>query len=136
MSCGSVMNTSKGPLSISSYYDLQNLCPKNPLDLIANATLGGIAGTLYNSANYRDVTWTEINGVVRVDAKPVLSALGTDNLEKIADAAQWNFTHLTWDSASAVPIPLRRTMFLRSGEEWKNTLYFTCPSSIHGKPDK
>lgn len=124
MSCGN------GSRQIDSFYGMQNTSPKYPLDLIASASLGGIAGSLANSTNFRDVTWTEINGAVRIDAKPVVTALGTDNLEKVAEAAQWNFSHLTWDSASAVPMPLRRTVFLRAGTEWKNTLYFTFPATI------
>ena len=76
------------------------------------------------------MTWSEINGAVFVDAFPVVTALGTDDKAKVEEASQWNFNHLTWDDSSAVPIPLRRTMFLRAGTEWKNTLYLTLPATI------
>ena len=130
MSCCGSMNGTTGPLTIASHYDFQNLCPKSPLDLIASAALGGTDGALYNSTNYRDVMWSEINGAVIVDARPAITALGTDDKAKVEEASQWNFTHLTWDDASEVPIPLRRTMFLRAGSEWKNTLSLTLPATI------
>ena len=90
MQCYGSVHGTNGPGSVTSYYDLQDLCPKNPADLIAFSSLSGVNGTLWHSSNYRDVTWSEINGVVSIDAKPVVTALGTDNIEKVADAAQWN----------------------------------------------
>ena len=122
MGCGSGCNGANGSSGISSYYDFQNMCPKNPLDLIAMASINGTAGALANSTLFASETWTDVGSVLKVSTKPVVSALGTDNAQKVADAAQWNFIHLTWNSASTVAFPLRRTMFLRAGAEGTNRI--------------
>jgi hypothetical protein len=95
------------------------------LDLIAMASINGTAGALANSTLFASETWTDVGSVLKVSTKPVVSALGTDNAQKVADAAQWNFTHLTWNSASTVAFPLRRTMFLRAPMEWSNRITLT-----------
>jgi hypothetical protein len=70
------------------------MCPKNPLDLIAMASINGTAGALANSTLFASETWTDVGSVLKVFTKPVVSALGTDSAQKVADAAQWNFTQV------------------------------------------
>ena len=130
MSCGGDLNGSNSLISVTSYYDLLNLCPKNPLDLIASASLNGTVGTLTNSTNFNSETWNDVGGLVVVSTKPNITTLATDSGEKVADAAQWNFSHLTWNSDVALPIPLRRMLFLRAGTEWTNRIGFTFTPTI------
>lgn len=88
MGCGNGCNGAIASSGISSYYDLQNLCPMNPLDLISMASINGTAGALVNSTLYASETWTDVGSVLKVSTKPVVSALGTDSAQKVADAAQ------------------------------------------------
>lgn len=121
------MNSDNGVKSINSWYGLRQLCPKCPLDLVVNAKFGGIQGVLLNSNNfaYPGVAWTEVGNNIVIASKPVCVALGTDSQQKVEDAAQWNFSHLTWNDDSELAPPLRRTIFLRAGDEWINRIPFT-----------
>jgi hypothetical protein len=121
-------NGCNGPVVINSYYDLFNLCPRNPLEMIANASLNGTVGALTNSTSYASETWADSGAYVAINQKPAVTALGSDNGEKVADAAQWNFLHLTWNSDPGVPLPLQRTIFLRAGTDWNNRIYLTFGS--------
>jgi hypothetical protein len=49
--------------------------------------------------------------------------LGTDNLQTVADADQWNFQHLTAKIGDGtIAPPLLKVIFLRTGTQWKNTI--------------
>lgn len=130
MSCGNGFKNGDGPSSIESFYDLQNLAPKNPLDLLAMAEFNGTTGTPANSTTYSSETWTDVGSLLVISAEPAVSALGTDNIQNVADAAQWNLAHLTALNSSTVPIPLRRTIFLRAGTTWRNRITLTNSATI------
>jgi hypothetical protein len=115
-----------GGQSINSWYGLQQLSPKCPLDLIANAKFGSVQGVLKSSTNFGNPgSWTEVGSNIVIASAPVCIALGTDSQQKVEDAAQWNFSHLTWKGDSSFAPPLRRTIFLRAGDEWLNRIQFT-----------
>jgi hypothetical protein len=113
MSC----NCNNGP--INSWIDWRNAMPQDPLDLIAYATLNGAPGVYTLSTSYAPTgsawqpnTWG-INGSI------LCKALGTDNVQKQADADQWNFQHQTQVPFSNAAPPLKNVIFLRGGTEWK-----------------
>ncbi|MBS1902878.1 MAG: hypothetical protein JSS75_04170 [Bacteroidetes bacterium] len=106
------------PSSAANWNELQKSTPVNISDLVANATLGGTTGTLTNSSTYAAPgTW--IASPIVVSSSPTCVALGTDNLQNVADAAQWNFLNLTANLASSTAIPLRKVLFLRAGTKWQ-----------------
>lgn len=106
---------------INSWTDLQQTCPKDPRDLIAYAMIESQVGSFELSSNYiAPGTW--VTSPLEVSDDPTVSALGTDDLQKVADANQWNFQHQTWNSSSALAIPLRKLVFLRAGTMWLNRL--------------
>ncbi len=112
--------------SALSYYDLKNICPKSPLELIYHACIGEVTGELAFSTSWYQpgVAWGEAYPLVHVVISPVVEALGTDEKQKVAEASQWNFTHLTWVGEVGVPWPIQRMMFLRAGREWRNRITF------------
>jgi hypothetical protein len=116
MSC----NCNEGP--IQSWIDWRTSTPKNPLDLIAYATFDGTVGSYSLSTTYAPTggawqpnTWS-INGSI------VCAALGTDNIQKVANADQWNFAHQTQAPYSNPAPPLSKVIFLRGGTEWIMTI--------------
>jgi hypothetical protein len=118
-----------GPTSINSYYDLQQMCPKNPLDLIAYAAFNGTVGSLVNSTTYNAESWTEAGGAtVSIVSEPIVTALGTDSGQQLAYANQDNFSHLNW--LGTVPPPLLRTIFLKAGTTWSNRITINIPSTV------
>lgn len=110
------------PRQLDSWNDWQSMCPIDPLDLIAYASIGGTVGERYQSSNFLDpgAAWTANYSTIS-DA-PKIVALETDNLQMVADADQWNFSHLTWNSSSALAMPLRKVIFLRGGVQWSNLI--------------
>ncbi len=88
-----------GPVLIESFLDLRQRCPDNPLDLIANALLNGTSGTPENSALFASESWTDfLSSAIYISSAPLVSALGTDSQQKVAEAAQRNFSHLCGQS--------------------------------------
>lgn len=64
-------------------------------------------------------------------AVPACAALGTDDLQKVADAQQWNFQHLTAKLDATVPPPLKKLLFLRGGVQWKNQITLTLGGATY-----
>jgi len=50
---------------------------------------------------------------------PLCVALGSDNLEKTAEAIQWIFSHLTANTNAYLSPSLANQLFLRGGTEWR-----------------
>ena len=121
-----MMNSSgKGtcsPIQVRSWNDLASICPQDPRSLIADSTIAGTTGTLYNSSTYASQTWAATPLSILSD--PKISALETDNKQKVADADQWQFSHLTWNDSTNLAKPLQKVVFLRGGTDWLNTLSF------------
>src|SRR5882762_5935464 len=95
---------------IQSWDDLEESEPRNPLDLIADASIVGISGTdsgvFLNSDTYNPAGTVWTPGTLPIQSKPVCVALETTNAQAIADANDWNASHLTWNSSADVPPPL------------------------------
>ncbi|MBR9977713.1 MAG: hypothetical protein KFH87_06445 [Bacteroidetes bacterium] len=105
---------------VRSWYDLASICPEDPRNLIADATLAATTGELYNSSTFADQTWATTP--LSILSTPKVSALGTDDAQKVADAKQWEFSHLTWNDDANLAIPLQKVIFLRGGTDWTNAL--------------
>jgi hypothetical protein len=86
---------------IDSWIDWQNAEPKDPMDPVAN-------------------TWSYPG-----TPAPSVTALETDNLQMVADAAQWNFQHLMLNAATNPALSLAKVIFLRGGMQWQNSIQIT-----------
>lgn len=90
--------------------------PVNPFDFILNATFGGTGGALFQSSNYGIASpWSATSTVV--SAEPTCVALQADNLQKSAEAANWNFVNSTANLSPLIPPDLRRLVFLRTNAD-------------------
>lgn len=117
MSCG--MNSQNGA-GVTSWFSLQQVCPKDPTTLIAWAKFDEVTGVLTNSATFAippSGSWTADATTLAGD--PVCVALETDNQLSVAEAAQWNFQHKTRNDSILLAPPLRKLIFLRAGTAWK-----------------
>jgi hypothetical protein len=109
------------PSASQSWIDFIHAAPPSILDIISNATLASNAGTFINSSNYAAPgTWNA--AVTTVNANPTVAAVGTDNLQSVADAAQWSFLHQTANLLAATPIPLQKILFLKAGTDFQNNI--------------
>jgi hypothetical protein len=107
--------------STMDWNGLHHMTPGNPLDVIAYAQLGPNIGSYLDSMVYNtDANWEMTQ--FKINAVPTVTALGTDDLQKVADANQWNFANLTWDNSNLIAYPLRTVIFLRGGNQWINTI--------------
>jgi hypothetical protein len=109
------------PAMITSWIDYQRMCPSDPRELIAHATIDSVVGQYDNSADFIEPgTWSA--SPLAISSKPVVSALESDNKLKMAEASQWNFLNLTWNDSLSLAIPARKFLFLRGGHEWENRI--------------
>lgn len=111
-----------GSENITSWIDWQNQQPQNPLDLIARVKIGGTVGSYVNSTTFSTSTGTIITSPFTYNGTPTCSALGTDSLQRVADADQWNFSHLTRNSSATLAPPLTKVIFLRGGTDWEMSI--------------
>ncbi len=107
-----------------SWNDIQVMEPRCPLELIAWADIAGTTGqfkrsdTFLISSGSWDPSPFTISPVI-----PVCNANGTDSGEKVADAEQWNFGHLTAITGDTlIALPMQKVIFLRGGREWNNVI--------------
>lgn len=113
-----------------SWLDIYNCAPRNPLDLIARATLvggfGNDAGVFTNSTTFATppVSWVDL-GPLPLTAAPTIAALGTDSQQNVADAQQYGFSHLSWNSSTLLAVPMRKVMFLKGGTQWAMSIPFS-----------
>ncbi len=56
---------------------------------------------------------------IAIIAPPTCVALETTNQLMVADAAQWNFDHLTAWLGALVPTPLNKSLYVRGGTQWR-----------------
>ncbi len=87
-----------GSTAIESWYDFLSTQPKNPLDVIANVKIGTSQGTFLNSSTFFPSSSWFPSGL-SISGIPTCTALGTDNLQNVADADQWNMNHLTYNGS-------------------------------------
>lgn len=106
------------PGQSQSWIDLQHAKPIDVLALIANAYIGSTQGSFANSSNFgTSATWA--TNPFTIASNPTCTALGTDNVQKAADALQWTFQHQTGNVGATVPPPMRKVIFLRGGTDWQ-----------------
>jgi hypothetical protein len=118
MGCG----CNNGP--VQSWYDIFQLDPVNPLDLVANAELNNVAGAYANSTNYLSPgTWVASPAQIQQD--PTVTSLATDQTATVAAAQQWNFQHQSADILTTLAPPLRKILFLKAGTSWENNIQIT-----------
>jgi hypothetical protein len=118
------------PNMINSWDDIQKLVPMNPMDLIANAQFGATQGAYLNSTNYiAPGTWA--TATMALSSEATVSTLAGDQLVTAANAAQWNFSHQTVNTISAVAPPLRKRVFLRAGTMWQNAIPISIGPDLH-----
>ena len=123
MSCCQSIETS------NSWIQWQKASPMNILDLIANATLNGVTGVYEKATDFASQTWSSTSAIAYDGSVlPDVKTLHTDDMQMVADAAQWNMQHVTRNVASTLPIPLRKVIFVRSGLQWEMRI----PLSITG----
>ena len=109
---------SSSPASVQSWLDLANMPPKCPPHLIAYADLGGTAGTVINSSSFVITAGTWSASPFTIVSAPLCVALGSDSLQNVADARQWNFQHLTAKVDVLSPVPLNKLIYLWGGTQW------------------
>ncbi len=110
------------PSVITSWIDWQNQIPRNPQDFIARAKIGGAIGAYVNSTSFHTYSGTIIASPFAYNGDPTCAALGTDSLQNVADAAQWNFGHITRNSGATLAPPLAKVIFLRAGTDWEMSI--------------
>lgn len=66
--------------NITNWYDFGHLCPKNPLDLIANAQISAVAGVFTNSSNFSTPPTSWITSTFSITSSPLCVAPGSDNI--------------------------------------------------------
>jgi len=106
-----------------SWYDLQVASAIDIRNMILNAYLGSTQGVFTRSSNYATPGgggW--ITSPFVISANPTCATVHTDDMQMVADAAQWNMTHGTWNSSTSLCIPLRKLIFLRAGNQWEMTI--------------
>jgi hypothetical protein len=124
MSCCQSVETS------NSWIQWQKADPVNILDLIANATLNGIAGTYENATDFASQTWAATPISYTGSSLPTCTTLHTDDQQMVADAEQWNMQHLTRNTAATLPTPLQKVIFLRGGTSWEMSIPITLSSTL------
>jgi hypothetical protein len=109
---------------VQSWNDLSVLQPKDPTDLIAWANITGATTAFALSSTFLESSWVASPFSIGASL-PKCAALGTDSLQNVADADQWNFQHLTAKIGDGtIAPPLLKVIFLRAGTQWKNTIQF------------
>ncbi|MBR9977952.1 MAG: hypothetical protein KFH87_07680 [Bacteroidetes bacterium] len=108
------------PDHIESWYDIARLCPEDPRELIGNAAINSEVGVFELSDDYLTESWHE--SPISIVSAPIINALETTNMQKVANAEQWNFSHETWVSDPSLAPPLRKIVFMRGGVDWNNSI--------------
>jgi hypothetical protein len=110
------------PAAAQSWIDWLHAMPIDPFSLIQNAVIGSTAGVLTNSTNFNSSTWAASTVGLKSGSTPTCTALETTNAQMVANAAQWQFSHLTNNVAATLATPLLKAVYLRGGPQWQMTL--------------
>jgi len=126
MSCGC---SSKS--QVSSWNDLLCQPPVDPRDVIAFCRLGGVEGVWALSGDYNQPAGASVwvPSPVIVQSESLVTTNGADQLQNVFDAQSWNQMHRTVNVAATVAPPLRKTVFMRAGMGWQNTVGINVGSS-------
>lgn len=90
--------------------------------MIARAEFGGSVGAYADSATFHTYSGTIVASPFVYTGTPTCSALGTDSLQRVTDADQWNFSHMTRNSSAMLAPPLAKVIFLRGGVAWEMSI--------------
>lgn len=114
---------------ITSWYDLQNTEPKNPFEIISYALFDATVGTLlYSTAFIHDGgTWS--TSPITVGAASSSSVSAWNTTDDSGSAAQWSAQNQMTNNASDLATPLKSLVFLKAGNQWKNTIPLTFGSA-------
>jgi hypothetical protein len=85
------------PDAADNWRELASANLRNPLDIIANATLNGNTGLFLNSTTFATPPsiWHAAGSPVALTANPTDAALGSDQQINVANANQWQFKNPT-----------------------------------------
>lgn len=103
-----------------SWNDLAITSPGEIRDLLADAYLNSTQATFKRSTTFLNVAWVVNN--ISFTGVAASSALRTDDLGMVANAAQWNFSHACVNTAASLQTPLKKIVFLRGGTDWQMSL--------------
>ncbi|MBL7988526.1 MAG: DUF1929 domain-containing protein [Chlorobi bacterium] len=92
------------PDAADNWRELASANPRNPLDIIANATLNGNTVLFLNSTTFATPpsVWHAAGSPVALTANPTDAALGSDQQINVANANQWQFKNPTWNSDTKI----------------------------------
>ena len=113
---------------ITDWNQLQNADPEDPINLIADAVLDSVQGEYISSSTFLHPAGYGVQDMTFPTA-PACEALRSDDEQKVADAGQWNFQHLT-SMDSAIPPQMYSLLFLRAGTEWKMVITMDFAGSM------
>jgi len=116
------------PNQVRNWNDWSRAVPKDPQTIIYNAYIGSTQGVFQNADDFLATTWAA-SSPLGVVSNPVLVALGTDNLQNVAEAAQWNFLNITGNLAASNAIPLRKVFFARRGSQFQLNIPMTSSAT-------
>ena len=113
---------------IADWDRLRNADPEDPINLIADAKLDGIQGVYMSSSTFLHPAGYGTNDMT-FPVAPYCEALRPDDEQQVADAAQWNFQHLT-SVSSGIPPQMYSLLFLRAGTAWKMVITMDFAGSM------
>lgn len=130
----SVNNTIYAPNQIAanpaqSWYDMPIITPIDPRALIANVHLGTDMGQFLRSSTFINPPGTYITNPFVLASGSLCGALETDNQQRVADAAQWTFSHGIKNTDPNPAPPILPIIFLRGGNRWQNTININLGAS-------
>jgi hypothetical protein len=114
-----------------SWYDMLCQVPIDPRNVLAMARLNATPGDWYLSSNYQKPAGISvwIASPVIYSGEVVASTNASDQQQMVFDAASWNQSHLTVNVDASTAPPLRKTVFVRAGLSWSNTIPLNLGSS-------
>ncbi len=117
--------------TVQSWYDLLCQMPRDPRDVLAMARLGATPGEWFLSANYHRPLGASVWIVspIAYASEALVTTNASDQQQMVFDAASWNQAHLTVNVDVATAPPLRKTVFVRTGETWTNAIPLSLGSS-------
>ncbi len=109
---------------VRSWNDYLCQVPTDPRELIALVGIGGVAGKWYLSSDYNKPAGSSvwINTPIAYSGNSVLTTNASDEQQQVFDAASWNFENTSVNVLATTAPPLRKTIFLRAGIGWTNSI--------------
>jgi hypothetical protein len=121
------------PSSVQSWNDLIVTQPKDPMDLISYGYISGASASFTLSSTFLITTgtWTDTPFSIG-PALPKTTARGSDSLQNVADADDWNLEHRTAIIGDPLLAKcLQKLIFLHAGTQWKNTIQLSLGGAVY-----